>query len=372
MLRFVTKRAGRAVLSKRDATNVEVAAGEPTEKHPCPLRFPFNVYAKQLLQMVAQRMLRRKPCRARSFRKAFQARLFSDASCCMLRDLFWWVWCREFQPDAEEFAATLRARVSVQYMGILGRFDGHRNAKKVFRQGSITSSRRQKDLFFQFYPYALANALSWAFHLLIPTMRIANLFDAAFKWRLYSDVHMLLTGVDAAPSTLRVVRESLFPDEDLRSDEEKAPMPGRLGHSPRKFVPGPGSVPLSLILHNHERVQHDAAEPPLNSPSRTASLSPKSSAQSPDVRVRQGETNSRASTARSPSKKEREHHLSMSRTMAAQRETLMQLPEIASASRAAPGRMTQLRQHRRQMKRALKGGSSPLARVYFRVDGGVV
>ena len=149
--------------------------------------------------------------------------LCSSAACEVLRDVFWWVWCSEFQPECVARRAQLRGVVSSRYMEIMGALDGAPadQPKKALRANAVAASRRSKDLFFQYFPYAIANAVCWGFYLLLPTMRIANAFDEAFKWRVYSDVHMMLTGIDAAPSTLRILREQLFPDEDARKDGEK-------------------------------------------------------------------------------------------------------------------------------------------------------
>ena len=66
LVAYVNKRVDRAALSKRDLTTTRV----PMEGRS----FPFDIYPRELMRMVAQRMLQRKRCRSKAFRVAFKDR----------------------------------------------------------------------------------------------------------------------------------------------------------------------------------------------------------------------------------------------------------------------------------------------------------
>ena len=231
-------------------------------------------------------------------------------------------------------------------------------------------SPRPTSLLLQYFPYALANAICWAFHFHLPIMSLAHRFDAPFKWRVYSDVHLLLTGVDAAPSTLRVMRERLFPDEDWRTDAEK-----REGVSP-----GPGRAPDSLRTHQYERdaIGASPAQRARRRNKRTKGATRRrrrvgGEQNTPQVVTDGGATPKKFSTLsqtgvpiiRSSLWEAEKAKAQRKMTITREREKLAKLPEIAGAL-GVPGKIAVNRQHRRQMKGSLKGGASPLVRAFLR------
>ena len=145
---------------------------------------------------------------------------------------------------------------------------------------------------------------------------------------------------------------------------------------PRVYMPGPGAVPVSLLLHQHERVHVASNSPhsptsssPLSSVTGgvlplvpTASASPKKNSKAVP-RIRNASSHGPA-----PSQAERALERARAVRMATQREMLMQLPELIQAGRDAPGKKIQERAHKRQIRFALIGGESPLARSYLHQD----
>ena len=355
--------------------------------------------------MVMKRMFKCKPCRSSPFRKAFKERIFSLPALKIYTDMFWWVWCSEFQPDSEAEQARLKTLISAHYVTLVCELDASAEGRKrALRSSSVVSARRSKDLFFKFFPFALANAVLWGFYFHFPTMRTANLFHSEFKWRVYSDTFVLLTGVDAAPSTLRRMRETLFPDEDTRSAEERAPS-GTPGHRSRAYRSGPGAVPDALILHQRARTPMHPEESGLDGPrggtarrphtttSRSRSRRGSRSAHRPPMvpgsqsaakerrrphtsptrrsrpRTRGDMPRIKPTASEALTKTEQDFFAERQRTMKRQEAMLMALPEVAThAETNIPNESSQFRRYKVQMMEMFKGHQSPLTAAYLAPD----
>ena len=368
---IVTQRVPRAVLIKRLATNIHV--------HYSPMHAPpFEVYPVEMLRMVVGRMKTRSACRSSEFRRALRRALCGESGKIM-EQCFWWIWCSEFQKRSKRAQGEIQRTISLLYVQLLAKLEdkGH----FTLRPNAICDQRGEKDLFFQYFPFAVANAVTWAYYLLIPSMRGENRFDGAWKWRVYSDVHVLLTGVDAAPSTIRLFRERLFPDEDLRSKLERQDV-GRRKACRR----GPGAVPSALLFHQHDRPSTAAAATkkqrakraakkpaakkqaamPMGWRAELASSASKSSADRPSTSPGRKLGGTRRRRRPGTTLNEQRVAVERMRTIASQRSTLMaEVQRDAFAMREVPGSMAQERHHRRQIKPALRGGPSPLLAKYL-------
>ena len=394
---FMKKRCQRHILHKRDAKSVRFNERLPNA---------FDVFPRAFYKMVTKRMVKCKPCRSSPFRKAFKQRIFSPPALKIFTDMFWWVWCSEFQPDSEAEQARLKTLISAHYVTLVCELDASAHGRKrALRSANVVGARRSKDLFFKFFPFALANAVIWGFYFHFPTMRTANLFHAEFKWRVYSDTFVLLTGVDAAPSTLRRMREILFSDEDTRSAEERAPSGGP-GHKSRTYRSGPGAVPAALILHQRARTPMHHEESSLDGPRAVKAGRPhttagrsrsrrgsRSAAHRPPMvpgsqsAAKEGRRPHTSPTRRSRpltrdnmprikptasealTKTEQNFLAERQRTIQRQEATLMALPEIAShAETSIPNESSQFRRYKVQMMEMFKGHQSPLTAAYLAPD----
>jgi Protein of unknown function len=93
-----------------------------------------------------------------------------------------------------------------------------------------------RDLFFTYYPYALAQAMLWSFFYLCPGSR--HLYGIVFKRILYLDTVRVLTGANVMPTSVLELRARAFPEEAQEDTNAAAAvadadtLPPLLGHGP--------------------------------------------------------------------------------------------------------------------------------------------
>ena len=111
----------------------------------------------------------------------------------MLKHLFWFVHCYCFQNDSQHLQEQLLTLVSRDYVALLG---------------LVT---RNKDYFFENFPYAMAFAVCTGFHHFVPGSR--SRFTPAWRLQVYVLVCRVLCGMDVCAVTVQRMQETLFEDE---------------------------------------------------------------------------------------------------------------------------------------------------------------
>ena len=114
----------------------------------------------------------------------------------MLKHLFWYVFCYCFQANTQDLQERLLQLVSRDYVVLLD---------------LVT---KNKDYFFETYPYAMAFAVCTGYHFFVPGSR--SRFTRAWRLEVYLLVCRVLCGMDVCAVTVQRMQETLYPEEVRR------------------------------------------------------------------------------------------------------------------------------------------------------------
>ena len=181
-------------------------------------RPPFQVQGKLLCQYVAACI--KVPCADPQWKYINMSggpearRIFTSAMTmrCSIRvtiDLFWYCHIRRYQklkdaygailPEAKESLRILTKRISQNYAMLVS--------------GVKSKASSLKDFVFRFYPFAVSHAVVCGFYYMCPASRSVIV---KYPWQhgVWLDVCGLLSGVAITPSTVQIMRDKLFGNDE--------------------------------------------------------------------------------------------------------------------------------------------------------------
>lgn len=168
---------------------------EPDEVTPLPP--PFLAKEIMLTVIDAQRDFRKKP----SFKREFQAFVFSKTSEDILQDLFWWYFLEKYQPN-KNIQEMLFNRIAHNYV-------------KMLFTAPVTQYR---DKFLKRYPNIMAQAVYCTFCTAFPTSY--KQFGDEFKENLVQLIHEWIAGTKPVPRLWAKWNFKALEPKDMRKDEQ--------------------------------------------------------------------------------------------------------------------------------------------------------
>lgn len=198
--------------------------------------------------------------------KVFKHFFLQPVTQILFEDMYWYIFCKNFQPNSEKEQEHLLKSISAQYVAIVGKLS-KKNKFPVY--GELFFMTFHKDVVFTIFPFALARAVCVALHGLCNGS--SQLFNSAFSQQVYADVYFILYGVPACDASIRNARTALFdkPTGDfgwsdateLVEASNSAAVPGRTGFNRSRVV-------LPSVLPN--LTQLAGGSPILSSPKKHA------------------------------------------------------------------------------------------------------
>eukprot|EP00742_Colponemidia_sp_Colp-10_P005138 GILJ01005487.1.p1 GENE.GILJ01005487.1~~GILJ01005487.1.p1 ORF type:complete len:495 (-),score=40.28 GILJ01005487.1:182-1666(-) len=155
-------------------------------------QFCFEVGAKLPLDLKEENFLRTvgNVIHLKKGTAAVRKYITRPKSCQVFRDVFWFLFCRHFQPNSHEQQDYLQNQLSQNFVSFFLSIETPRNSV------------------LDFYPFAIAQAVFQCFYETFPASR--HLFDSVFSQAVYQSVLFLLAGVRIHPVTVKCMRQQLF------------------------------------------------------------------------------------------------------------------------------------------------------------------
>lgn len=169
---------------------------------------PYSTHPPLMLEYVALHtdlQASKKMQKAKKMHKVFKLFFLQPLTQALFEKMYWYIFCKYFQPDTEAEQEDLFKSISAQYVSMIGSL----NKKKRFPvYGELFFMTFHKDVVFKIFPFALARAVVVALKCLLNGSN--PLFNSAFSKRVYADVYYILYGVPACDASIRNARKSLF------------------------------------------------------------------------------------------------------------------------------------------------------------------
>ncbi|KAF0770435.1 hypothetical protein AaE_002584 [Aphanomyces astaci] len=248
MLKSETRRNKRAQLEKllqvsierhvtRTVDSVLTSADSNNKRN-------IDLNAKLLLSHTIEKM------RIVQGKKTFKRFVLTEISCTQFEQIFWLVFTRIFQKNADD--ADQMECICALYVKML------------------SVLRLNKDLIFRIYPYAIAGSVCSGFHYLFPGSR--HLYVHDFKHQVFVIVCELLLGLKLCPISVQMMRKQYFPEDQLDElagkmkylDSAESTPPGQLPGSSNSLRKSASDFTLSMLptsLRIHQvRASFNAAQ----------------------------------------------------------------------------------------------------------------
>jgi len=163
---------------------------------------PYSTHPRLMLEYVA---LHTDLQASKKMQKVFKHFFLQPLTQILFEKMYWYIFCKYFQPNSEAEQEDLFKAISAQYVSMIGSLN-KKNRFPVY--GEIFFMTFHKDVVFRIFPFAIARTVVVALKCLCNGSN--PLFNSAFSKHVYADVYHILYGVPACDASIRHARKALF------------------------------------------------------------------------------------------------------------------------------------------------------------------